>query len=413
METSLLNKRLQSECGQIILFLAILIVPILGMVGIAIDSGYLFYTRRAMQTAADSAALAGSLDKAYETSTSDTVEAAAKADAKQNGFEDGVDDVTISVNSPPTSSGFADNNYVEVIIERTKPTFFMNMLSLIGMTDLDTATVKALAIAGAGELDECIWATSTTGTGLTVGGAAQIDASGCGIYVRSSDTTTAMSAGGSVTVKTLDVVGGISGSSNVHATTLTNPANALPDPLATVSSPSLGTCSGSPNGVAITNTSSKSTPYCSLTITSGTLTANSTYYVEGNVTLNAQLKGSPTTITGDGVTIYVKTGTISLGGSGTVTLTAPTTGTYSGFVLFQGRSNANAVGIGTGAPTAGCKAINGIAYAPNAQINYNSTNCTTAPGTILVAKTINVGAHAQFGNPTTHVRRRGHSHIFR
>src|SRR4051794_25068408 len=107
MKLSIFRKRLRSQRGQVILLVTLLMVPILGMVGIAIDSGYLFYTRRAMQTAADSAALAGSFDQANNSSTSlDTVKAAAKADAKTNGFEDTVNNVTVTVNSPPTSGSF-------------------------------------------------------------------------------------------------------------------------------------------------------------------------------------------------------------------------------------------------------------------------------------------------------------------
>ncbi|HTM09366.1 MAG TPA: pilus assembly protein TadG-related protein, partial [Verrucomicrobiae bacterium] len=112
MHAPIVGRKLKSECGQVILLLALMMVPILGMVGIAIDSGYFFFTRRAMQTAADSAALAGSFDQANNSSTSlSTVTAAAKADSKTNGFEDGVDDVAITVHSPPTSGSFQSADY--------------------------------------------------------------------------------------------------------------------------------------------------------------------------------------------------------------------------------------------------------------------------------------------------------------
>jgi len=71
--------RRREDSGQA-LVLAILALPvILGMVGLAIDVGYLRYTKRLMQTAADSGAIAGAL--ALKDTPSDYYKTLAKSAA--------------------------------------------------------------------------------------------------------------------------------------------------------------------------------------------------------------------------------------------------------------------------------------------------------------------------------------------
>src|SRR5258706_12382985 len=196
-------KIVKSQRGQILVLTALMLIPLVAMVGVAVDSGYLFYLKRTMQTAADSAALAGSLDKNSANSTTVSVTKAAKDDAKLNGFAEDAK-TTVFVRPPPTRGSYTSDDYVGVIIQQTNPTFFINVLSLVGATGVDSATVKARAVAGSGALDECIWATNASASpGLSVGGAATIDAPGCGIYVPSSSSS-AMSASRSVTAQTLE-----------------------------------------------------------------------------------------------------------------------------------------------------------------------------------------------------------------
>ena len=421
MNTSMLRKRIQSKRGQVIVLVALLMVPILGMVGIAVDSGFLFSLKRSMQTAADSAALAGSQDKINPDSDIGSVTDAALNDAALNGFT-GDPVTTIQVNSPPTSGDYQTNDFVEVIITKTQDTFFLRALSLLGVSGVDNATVTARAVAGAGEFNECIWATSTSANpALTISGQVIVNIPSCGIYVRSSATADlgAMNNTGTVTAQSIDVVGMATGTATNPAAN--NGAAMMPDPLAGLTAPTYTAttpCIAAPPPTGtVTNASTSTNPYCSITFRSGTLNPNgsaSTYYIRDSLTLNAADRGNPTTITANGVTFFVGLGATSLGQSGTITITAPTTSTnpYNGIAIFSKASGTtNAVSIGTGQPTAACKAVNGIVYAPSTQIQYKSTNCTTAPQTILVGDTINIAARAQFGTPTIVVKRRGRSHI--
>jgi Putative Flp pilus-assembly TadE/G-like len=56
---SRLSSLLKNECGQVLPFAAIIFVALLGMAGVAIDVGHVFYCSRALQAYADAAALAG------------------------------------------------------------------------------------------------------------------------------------------------------------------------------------------------------------------------------------------------------------------------------------------------------------------------------------------------------------------
>jgi uncharacterized membrane protein len=47
------------EGGQALVFVALSLLVLTGVVGLSVDMGYLRYTKRRLQTAADSAAVAG------------------------------------------------------------------------------------------------------------------------------------------------------------------------------------------------------------------------------------------------------------------------------------------------------------------------------------------------------------------
>ncbi|HEU4345331.1 MAG TPA: Tad domain-containing protein, partial [Candidatus Binatia bacterium] len=58
-----------NDRGQVLVWTSLLIVILLGFLALAMDGGFLYQHKRQMQTAADSAALAG----AYEVKRDDTI----------------------------------------------------------------------------------------------------------------------------------------------------------------------------------------------------------------------------------------------------------------------------------------------------------------------------------------------------
>src|SRR5579864_4379481 len=93
---SKITERLESQRGQTLILVAMLLVVLTGMTGLAVDVGFYRYQQRLQQSAADSAALAGAAELA---TSSASATAAAKADAATNGFQDGSNGVTVTVNT--------------------------------------------------------------------------------------------------------------------------------------------------------------------------------------------------------------------------------------------------------------------------------------------------------------------------
>src|ERR1700733_11238123 len=110
------------ESGQALVFVGLSLVVLTAVVGLAIDMGYLRYTKRRLQTAADSAAIAG----ASELNNGNYYTAALN-DSKSNGFEDGVNGVSVTPTNPPVDAPFKSNpnarTYVEVQVQQNAPTF--------------------------------------------------------------------------------------------------------------------------------------------------------------------------------------------------------------------------------------------------------------------------------------------------
>ena len=93
-----MKKTGNTERGQALLLVVFSMALLLGFVGFAVDVGMLFRTRQVLQTAADSAAIAGAAEINYSD-----YNAAAQAAATQNGITNGVNGATVTVNYPPLS----------------------------------------------------------------------------------------------------------------------------------------------------------------------------------------------------------------------------------------------------------------------------------------------------------------------
>jgi hypothetical protein len=98
--------------------------------------------------------------------------------------------------------------------------------------------------------------------------------------------------------------------------------------------------------------------------------------------------GGSANITGSHIMIYNTAtasqtiGAVSITGSGTLTLSAPNTGTYEGILIFQDRSQ-SVGGTVTGSNTS---VVTGTLYFPDANLTYTGT--TTAQYTAIVADTV-------------------------
>src|SRR6202040_4140039 len=139
------------EKGFVLVTTMISMVVLLAFLGLAIDVGYIEFVKTRMQTAADASALGGVQEIRMNGSAG--LVSAAKADSALNGFTDGLNSVTVAVNSPASGGYYtADSTSVEVIVSQAVSTFFME---LVGSP---TVTVRARAVARLGSGTSCLYA---------------------------------------------------------------------------------------------------------------------------------------------------------------------------------------------------------------------------------------------------------------
>src|SRR5580700_7666627 len=112
------NSRNRSkERGSITFIAAISMVALVGFTGMAVDVGYLQWTQVRIQDATDAAAQAALIE--LENGNTDWVTAGQNA-AAMNGFVNGANGVTVTVNNPPTQGTMkGQTNALEAIITQT------------------------------------------------------------------------------------------------------------------------------------------------------------------------------------------------------------------------------------------------------------------------------------------------------
>jgi hypothetical protein len=411
--------RYKKQEGQAAIILALGLPILVGILGLAIDVGYLRYVKRQMQSAADAAAVGGAAEVQYGSWN-----AVAKKDASRNGFTNGANGVTITVNNPPQSGPYAGvSAAVEVIISKPQPTFFLKAL------DINSAQVSARAVGALGSGPNCLYSlskSSATTFQLTPGGGYAVEAK-CGIAVNSPSQNAMKTNGNSLKATSIGIVGGCSDcGSNVTPTPVTgivpvsDPLAYLPIPTPTGTSYSNGT-----GPVLITNAGCTPASACTtlgaqqfalksgiyphgITIgvdkaaTEPDVTLSGAYYITGGTlsVLNSSYNNNDDTVCGHHVNLHGSNVLIYLGSSAQVSmgggngkfvnscggLSAATTGTYSGILFFQDRNTANytanvSSGQGNG--------FTGALYFPSVTLRYNNSNPSSALYMIMVAYALN------------------------
>lgn len=167
--------------GGVLMFTALLLPVLLGILGLAIDVGNMQVTRRQEQAAADAAAYAG-VRELFNQNSAGAATNAAQDSAAQNGFQDGVNNVTVTVNNPPKSGpNTGNNNAVEVIVSRQQPTFFMGIFGFAHMA------VAARAVGSLGSSNVCIETTGPVGEGIDLDGGFILNAPTCSMMIDSTN----------------------------------------------------------------------------------------------------------------------------------------------------------------------------------------------------------------------------------
>jgi hypothetical protein len=220
---------------------------------------------------------------------------------------------------------------------------------------------------------------SSASGALTLTGTVAINIAGAIVVDSSSQTALSASGNSSLTAAQIQVVGKASISNGaVVSPSPTTGVPAILDPLAGLAAPTGGTNQGS---VSLSKGSQTINPgiYSSISVSgNGTsLVLNpGVYIIKGggfSVSNSATVSGSGVTIYNAGSNFPSAGGTfggISLGSSGTISISAPTSGAYRGILFFQSRDNTRAISLNASSVTG----ISGTVYAPAAAVSLGGSS---------------------------------------
>ena len=163
------------RAAAILVWFALLLPLLLGMIGLVIDAGLLMASHRHLQNSVDAAAMAGASDLLSGLSESEAMGTARLFVT----FHHGLADAEVSVYSPPANGPYAGQaGYVEVIAEHETQTIFMQLLN--GAHKVRRAKARAVAGAEMNDIIDGIIALDprTGPPGLAVTGNAQLSSTG-------------------------------------------------------------------------------------------------------------------------------------------------------------------------------------------------------------------------------------------
>lgn len=374
----------------------------LGFTALALDVGYLFHVKRMAQAAADAAAIAAAEELSAGYSTNE--QSAANAMAKLNGF-----DTTLATNpatvtlSTPSSGNFTGSSYVQAVVSRPIPTFFGAFLKST------TVTVSAQAIAGGGQSSPtCICLEGQTGMDLNMSNNSKLTASGCGVTDDSSSSN-AVGVVGSATLSAL-TLGTVSSnwdnSNNINNNGSITSSTKIVQGITTQCSPALpavptynsSQCTADPlthygNGgssYSVGPSSTYSTTqtgnlvcYTSLTVGSNADAVDvlpGTYVISGGELHFESGSGNHSNTGGNGVTFYLVNGAnLVIDNGANTNLVAPTSGTYSGVLIYQDAADSQALSIQGGSTAV----LTGTIYASDAAITLGNGSGTSINADIV------------------------------
>jgi hypothetical protein len=422
--------------GQALILIAVALAALLLGIGLALDTGQLFVSRRAAQTAADAAAWAGAT-VLYAGGNAATAKTAATTDATRNGYTTG-GLLTVTTASPPTTGPFTgDAGYIEVTITDQVVTRFLFGASG-GRTAVSARAVAGIARSGTGQAVVVTGDTpDTAGAGGSTGGNGggggggivpgspnfTLQGASTGFTITGGGTATNSTSSTAVSIDSGSLLTGafhrVTGSVDAAVGLRMSPgpttgAAATADPFATLPGPSTA-------GLSL---------FSGQTVTGATVTLNPGVYsgeivvsTNGIVKLNGTGNGyyvfqaglrtidnGSLILNGTGGVLLYNTysnypaapgatpvcGTVSLNGTGQLTLAAHSSGSYAGIVLFQDRSCATGPSLTVRTATS----LGGTLYVPTPASGAAAVLTVTAASSVTIAAQIVADSLLVTGNNT-------------
>lgn len=377
--------------GAVAVLFALLSIVIALAVGCGVDYGRAALVHAALQRTVDAAALAGasvlSSPAAQGTATSlsqSYVSAGTTALPAQ---------ATIAATTiTPNTSGSAYT--MSVSVTGSVPTTFLSLYeSAIPVTASATATNTGTTAS------TCVLSLDPNASGaVTVNGSTTVDLNNCGLTVDSTNASD-LTLSSTLSASSVTLGGNYSGCCIVSSAVRTY-ISPIPDPYASLTMPSFSGCDQNNFHAGGTQT-----------LDPGVFCGGITLTGNANVTLNpgtyildsGDLKVAGTaTLTGSGVTLILTSsgdpssiGSVKLDGGSAVQLSAQTTGSLAGMLIWiDGRAplEDNTIAGGSG------NVFTGVIYMPSEDPTYSGSSTSTAGCTQLVANQIKFSGTSSFGD---------------
>ncbi|BCG80174.1 pilus assembly protein TadG-related protein [Mesorhizobium sp. 113-3-3] len=327
---------------------------VVGAAGFGVETSYWYYNSLRLQATADAAAYAGALEQ-ISGSDKPTIVAAATQSAATNGLGSG----TITVNTPPASGPNTAKKAVEVIVGQNLNRMFTSIFTQGQVPEQARAVALIINASKA-----CVLALDPSASQAALfSGNTSVKIIGCSVMANSI-ASDAIKLQGSAALQADCLIsgGGVSLSNPVTTVCAAPITQALPaaDPFADLPAPAASNPCQNANKSTL-----KPGTYCSGLSLSGTVTLQPGVYViqSGDFKVNANAN-----VSGDGVTIYLAGGSrVSMNGNATVSLSAPTSGIYSGVLMYGDRTSTGGQSTFNGTADS---LLTGALYFPKQQVNY-------------------------------------------
>lgn len=432
---ALAQRLLGDERGNVLTLFALALPVVIGMLGLGIEGASWYQLQRAEQNAADAAAVA-----AANNGGSSTYNLEAAAVATLYGYTNNSANTTVTSSNAATCPAGGTNCY-SVTISRLVPLSLSTIVGFRGDSTVNgaraiTITATAIATQTSTPRQYCIVAlaqTSTAAVDFQTNGAPKADLTGCNIMANSNMVCNGHNLNATY--------GDAHGSNNGCGITEEDNVPLYVDPYAALASNiPANTCSSYPqepahnNGTALPASNQISGSYA--------WTGNQTFCGDVQLTGNVTLTGSATTVVirngqldTNGYTIKTASGatatlvfsgdntsgyTHAPTGGGTIDITAPTSGVWSGIALYQDPAITNGADI-SAAGNSPTWDITGLVYLPNSNVTFsgavnkssNGNSCfAMVANTILINGTADILAQGQCSQaglnmPTNNLTPRG------
>jgi len=394
-----LRRLSRNERGSTSILIAIGLTALFGFAALGVDVSLWLRAKNNAQNAADAAANSAGA-AAYQVNPTARIQADVNAMAAANGFQNGMNGVTVTLHNPPTSGAYAGNaSAYEVIVTAPQKVYLASAMPGATAPTVKGRAVAALVFKNPGPtFPTCILGLSplANNVDVTFNGGSTVTANGCEVEADSpSSSSVNTNGGGSIHAKAVRTVGGVSGgniSVEDNPGIFTNQAS-IPDPYADRTIPSMPAASGSNKwSGTVQNTGSGDPPVMTINgnvDVKGNTTLSPGIYIINNGSFNDQGQYS---VTGNGVTIILTSsnpasdnGTFSVTGGASLNLTAPTYGPTAGMALWADKNLPNKEDTFAGGSTG---SLVGAIYLPSHDVKFAGNDSAASKCAQMIAYNI-------------------------